>query len=173
MGVGGVAGFAALEFQAYDLYSKRVPKLKLFVPYNFKATEERSRTRLLFALERISNSTYREAFICFETLRAEVLFRNRWYQMSVPSIPPDHGMGFDLPEQLQHYAGMKYILFFNKFDSPVIALDKPYSRYMALYCSNSDVIEGAEKLRLQFKDCNLRRYTLIADILQNDPEYLP
>lgn len=173
LGVGGFAGFAALGFQAYDLWSRRAPKLKLFVPYNFKGTDSGTQSRFMFALVRISNSSYREAFIYFETLRAEILFRKRWYQMTVPSIPPDHAMTFDLPEQVQHYAGVKYILFFNKFDSPVIALDKPYSRYMGMYCSNSNVVEGAEKLRLQFKDCNLRRYTLIADILKNDPEYLP
>jgi hypothetical protein len=172
LGIGGIAGIAALGFQSYDLWSRRVPNLKLFVPYNFKGTHSESKDRFIFALVRISNSSYREAFIYLETLRAEVLFKKRWYQMSVPSFPANHGAQFDLPEEVQHYAGVKYISFFNKFDSPVISLDKPYSRYIGLYCSNPNIVEGAEKLKLEFKDCNLRRYTLIADIVNNDPEYL-
>jgi hypothetical protein len=169
--IGGIAGFAALAVQGYALWLKRRPALNLFVPYHFTGDEPNSKQRVLFALVRISNTSERPAHLYLETLRAEVLFKGRWYQMSVLSFAPHADMHFDLPEPVQHYAGLKYFKLFNKFDGAVIPLDHPYSRYLGLAFHDPSVVNNAERLRFEVKDCNLVKYTVEADILKNDPEH--
>jgi hypothetical protein len=169
--IGGAAGLVALAVQGYVLWLKRKPALILFVPYHFTGDEPNSKHRLLFALVRISNTSERPAHLYLETLRAEVLFKGRWYQMSVPSFAPQATMQFDLPEPVQYYAGIKYFKFFNKFDSAVIPLDLPYSRYLGLAFHDPSVVNNAERLRLEVKDCNMIKYVIEADILKNDPEH--
>ena len=169
--LGGLAGLLALAIEGYGYWKKRKPQLALFVPYHFTGDEAQSKQRILFALVRISNASERAAHLYLETLRAEVLFKGRWYQMSVPSFAPKANMEFDLPEPIQHHAGVKYFQFFNKFDAAVITLDNPYSRYIGMTCLDRGVVEKAERLRIEVKDCNLTRYIIEADILSNDPEH--
>jgi len=169
--IGGFAGLAALAVQAYLLWQKRKPDLKLFVPYHFSGDHAESGQRMMFCLVRISNLSERSAYIYFETLKAEVLYRGRWHPVDVPSFPESASMQFDLPENVQFHAGVKQIPFFNKFSSPVISLDQPYSKYFAVTCHDRGAMEYGEKLRLEFKDCNLERHVLEAEILKNDPEH--
>lgn len=169
--IGGAAGLIALGLEGYRLWMKRRPSLTLFVPYHFTGDDASSRQRMLFALVRISNHSERTAYLYLETLRAEVKFKGRWYPMSVPSFPPSVTFHCDLPETIQHHAGVKYIRFFNKFDPAVIALDKPFSRYFGMTCHDRVAVENAERLRLEVKDCNLVRYIIEADIQKNDPEH--
>jgi hypothetical protein len=169
--LGGVAGLLALGIEGYDHWKKRKPQLTLFIPYHFTGDEAQSKQRMLFALARISNTSERTAHLYLETLRAEVLFKGRWYQMSVPSFAPEANLQFDLPEPIQHHAGVKYFKFFNKFDATVISLDKPYSIFIGMTCLDRGVVDNAERLRIEVKDCNLSKYTIEADILRNDPEH--
>lgn len=169
--IGGLAGFAALAIQGYTTWQKRKPDLKLFVPYNFSGDNAQSGQRMKFCLVRISNLSERPAYCYFETLKAEVLYKNRWHPVEVPSFPEDAKMSFDLPEAIQFHAGVKQIPFFNKFISPVISLDNPFSRYLAVTCHDRGAMEHGEKLRIEFKDCNLTKHVLEADILKNDPEH--
>jgi hypothetical protein len=168
--VGGVAGFIALAVQGYALWQKRKPELKLFVPYNFSGDLAGSGSRVKFCLVRISNLSERPAYVYFETLKAEILYKNRWHPVEVPSFADNTKMEFDLPDDVQFHTGVKQFPFFNKFSSPVISLDKPYSRYFAAICHDREAMEHGEKLRIQFKDCNLISHTLEADILKNDPQ---
>jgi hypothetical protein len=169
--LGGLAGLVALIVQGYILWQKRKPDLRLFVPYHFSADRPDSDGRLLFCLIRISNLSERPAFIYFETVKAEILYRKCWHTASVPNFPEDSKFTFDLPEQTQHHAGVKQFKFFNKFSNNVISLDNPYSRYFALTYPDRNIIENAEKLRLAFKDCNLKKHVLEAEILKNDPSF--
>lgn len=169
--IGGLAGLIALVVQGFQLYMKRSPSLKLFVPYHFTGSASHNNQRLLFCLTRISNLSERAAFIYLETLRAEVLFKGRWYQMSVWSIPKGKNLETDIPEHIQHEAGIKYIDPFNKFSNPVISLDKPYASYIPITSTEQAVVEGAERLRLEMRDCNLKKYIIEAEILKNDPEH--
>lgn len=170
--IGGIAGFTALAVQAYLMWQKRKPDLKLFVPYNFSGDHAESGQRMMFCLVRIPNLSERPAYVYFETLKAEVLFRNRWHPVEVPSFAEQANMSFDLPEPVQFHTGVKQIPFFNKFSSPVISLDNPYSRYFAVTCHDRGAMEHGERLRLEFKDCNLTKHVLVADILKNDPEHV-
>ena len=169
--VGGISGLLALVIQGYYLWLKRKPSLSLFAPYHFQGDHAESKQRMLFTLIRVSNTSERAAHLYLETLRAEVLFKGRWYQMSVISFVPSADMKFDLPEPIQHAAGIKYFKFFHKFDSAVVTLDNPYSRYLGLTCSERGVVDNAERLRIEVKDCNLDLYKIEADILKNDPEH--
>ena len=99
--LGGVAGLVALLVQGYTLWQKRKPALVLFVPYHFTGDEAQSNQRILFALIRLANTSERPAHLYLETLRAEVRYKGRWYQMSVPSFAPQAQMQFDLPEHIQ------------------------------------------------------------------------
>jgi hypothetical protein len=170
--LGGLAGLLALGVEGYALWLKRRPELILFVPYHFTGDHAQSKQRMLFALIRISNTSERVAHLYLETLRAEVLFKGCWYPMSVVSFSPKSNMEFDLPEPIQHHAGIKYFNFFNKFDPAVVSLDSPYSRYLGMTCPDRGVLENAERLRIEFKDCNLHHYIIEADILKNDPEHI-
>jgi hypothetical protein len=169
--IGGISGFAALAVQGYTLWLKRRPALNLFVPYHFSTSDLNSKQRVLFALVRISNTSERPAYLYLETLRAEVLFKGRWYQMCVRNFPPQAPLQFDLPERIQHHAGVKYFKVFHKFDSALISLDRPYSTYVGLTFHDPNVVNNADRLRLEVKDCNLVKYTIEADILKNDPEH--
>ena len=170
--IGGIAGFTALAVQGYLMWQKRKPDLKLFVPYNFSGDHAGSGQRMMFCLVRISNLSERPAYLYLETLKAEVLYKNRWHPVEVPSFSEQVNMSFDLPEQVQFHTGVKQIPFFNKFSSPVISLDNPYSRYFAVTCHDRGAMEQGERLRLEFKDCNFTKHVLEADILKNDPEHV-
>lgn len=164
--IGGVSGLVALAVQGIQLWRNRTPSLKLFVPYHFTGSASHNNQRVLFCLARISNLSERPAFIYLETLRAEVLFKGRWYQMSVWNIPKDKVLETDFPEHIQHEAGIKNVDPFNKFSSPVISLDNPYSSYIPITSSEQAVVEGAERLRLEFKDCNLKKFVIETEILK-------
>ncbi|MCC5879712.1 MAG: hypothetical protein JJU03_07450 [Idiomarina sp.] len=170
--IGGLAGLLALAVQGYLIWQKRKPDLKLFVPYNFSGDHTESGQRMMFCLVRISNLSERPAYVYFETLKAEVLYKNRWHPVEVPSFSQQANMDFDLPEAVQFHTGVKQIPFFNKFSSPVISLDNPYSRYFAVTCHDRGAIDHGERLRLEFKDCNLTKHVLEAEILKNDPEHV-
>lgn len=168
--IGGLAGLIALIIQGVQLWKRRYPRLKLFVPYHFTGSASHNQQRVLFCLVRISNLSERPAFIYLETLRAEVLFKGRWYQMSVISFPKDKPLETDFPEHILYEAGLKDVQHFNKFSGPVISLDNPYSSYIPITYSEHAVVEGAERLRLEFKDCNLKKYVIDAEVLDNDPQ---
>lgn len=169
--IGGLAGFVALAIQGYLMWQKRKPDLKLFVPYHFSGDISESGQRMMFCLVRISNLSERPAYVYFETLKAEVLYRNRWHPVEIPSFADGANVNFDLHEDIQFHAGVKQIPFFNKFSSPVISLDNPYAKYFALTCHDRAAMDHGERLRLEFKDCNLTKHVLEADILKNDPEH--
>lgn len=168
--IGGLAGFTAFVIQGIQLWKNRSPSLRLFIPYHFTGSASENNQRFLFCLVRISNLSERPAFIYLETLRAEVLFKGRWYQMSVISFPKDKQLETDFPDHLIYYSGLKDVQHFNKFSGPIISLDNPYSSYIPITYSESNVVEGAERLRLEFKDCNLEKYVIESDILDNDPQ---
>ncbi len=169
--IGGLAGFTALAVQGIHLWKNRNPSLKMFVPYHFTGSASHNNQRLLFCLVRISNLSDRPAFVYLETLRAEVLFKKRWYQMSVWNFPKGQSLQTDIPEPIQHDAGIKDVPPLNKFSSPVISLDNPYSAYIPITCSEQAVVEGGERLKLEFKDCNLKTYVIEAEIIKNDPQH--
>ena len=170
--VGGLAGVLALLIEGYNHWKKRNPNFVLFAPYHFTGTDATTRQRMLFVLVRVANTSERVAHLYLETLRAEVFYEKRWYPMSVINIPENAPVAVDLPVHIQQHAGVNQIKFFNKFDPAVVSVDHPYSRYLIMMCANPNVAENAERLRLEFKDCNLMRYVLEAEILPNDPEHL-
>jgi len=47
----------------------------------------------------------------------------------------------------------------------------PYSAYIPITCSDQAVVEGGERLKLEFKDCNLKTYVIEAEIIKNDPQH--
>jgi len=169
--IGGLAGFTAFIIQVIQLWKNRSPSLRLFIPYHFTGSASHNNQRVLFCLIRISNLSERPAFIYLETLRAEILFKERWYQMSVISFPKDQQLQTDLPENVQYEAGLRDIKHFNRFSGPVISLDSPYSVYIPMTFLDQVVVEKGERLKLEFKDCNLKKYIIEAEISKNAPEY--
>lgn len=169
--LGGIAGLFALGIEGYTMWQKRKPQLSLFTPFSFTGYHQESSQHTIFVLVRIANSSDRVAHLYLETLRAEILFKDRWYPVSVPSFRKDANMSFDLHEDVQHHAGIKSFQFFNKFDEAVVSLDYPYSCYIGMYCHSVEAINNAERLRLMIHDCNLTQYTIESDILKNDPEH--
>lgn len=169
--VGGLSGLLALGMQGVKMWSNRSPDLRLFVPYHFTGSASHNQQRVLFCLSRISNLSGRPAFIYLETLRAEVLYKGRWYQMTVLNMPKGKSLETDFPEHIRHEAGIKYVEPFCKFDNPVIALNKPYSVYIPVTCTEQVVVENGERIRLEFKDCNLKKFIIETEILKNDPEH--
>lgn len=170
--IGGIAGLGALSIEGVSIWRRRKPKLTLFAPYNFTGNNSENNARLLFVLIRISNSSERIANLFLETTRAEVLYRGVWYPVAVPSFQKNTEIRFDIPDEIQHIAGIKNFQFFNKFDEAVISFDRPYSRYIGMYSDSVDTINNAERVRLVIHDCNLRKYVIEGDIRKNDPEHM-
>jgi hypothetical protein len=169
--IGGLAGLLALGIEGYGLWKRRQPQLTLFTPY-FITGDTEDKRRVLFVLVRISNSSERVANLYLETTSAEILFKGRWYPVTIPSFPKDAPMNFDLDNEVQWHAGLKSFEFFNKFDEAVISLDYPYSRYLAFHSHQREAINNPERLRLILRDCNLNKYVVESEILRNDPEHL-
>lgn len=170
--VGGIAGLVALGIEGYNLWKKRSPQLKIFAPYSFTGDNAGTGERMLFVLIRIANSSERVAHLYLETTSAEILYRNRWYPVGVVSFAKDAQMNFDLPENVQVHAGIKSFKFFDKFDSAVVSLDNPYSRYVGLRSHSAEALNNAERIRFVIYDCNLQKYIVETEILKNDPEHI-
>ncbi len=168
--IGGISGLVALGLQLYELQKNRKPQLKLFIPYHFTGTQHETKYRTLFLLLRISNSTNADAFLYLETLRVELLYKGIWYQVTTLDIGEE--IQTDFPEVIQHLSGVKYVKGFNKFKSPAISRNNPFSTYLPVTFPDMAVIENAEEVRITVKDCHLEKYTLQSKIILNDPQHL-
>ena len=169
--LGGVAGLAALVMQGYDVWKRRRPVLRLWVPFCFVGTHASSKQRVLFALIRISNTSERPAYLYLETLRAHVYLTGGWHEVGVLAFPGDTLVNTDLPETARLHAGIEYIKAFSRFDNAVVSLDTPFSRYLGLTSADAELTAAPGRLRVSVKDCNLVAYELEADIQASEPPH--
>jgi hypothetical protein len=166
--LGLIAGILALVLQGYDSWKKRRPRLRLFVPYCFAGTHAPSRRLVIFVLVRVSNLSERPAFLYLETLKVHLRLNGSWIAAPVLDFPQGEHVNTDFPDSMNQSAGIKYIKALNRFDSPVVALDNPYARYLGLVCDGADV-KAIDRVRLEFQGCDLVQYQLEADVMGLNP----
>ena len=173
--LGGIAGTVALLVEAWEMWKRRKPALRLFVPLAWTGTiQSAEQQRMLALLIRISNSSEMPAHPYFENIRADVRYRGEWHHCGVTDMQGDEKVGTSFPQAIERYLGIGRIPYFCRFDDVAITVGGPYSRFLLLTSDEPGVYAEPECARLTLLDCTGTSYTLEAKIGRvSVPQVLP
>ena len=158
--IGGLVGIIASLWAFYDRFKNRKPKIKVFAPYQWTASDAQTGQHTLFVYFRFSNISQTPTYLFLETLKTEIYYSESQQWENIQNLKLlTNKVQTDFSEAKKNEFGIEKAKYLNVFDDCIVRYSEPLCGYLFFRIKN----EKYTKLKGEIMDSRHKKIYFYID----------